>query len=152
MRLTIIPSDKAVYLNGISYNDLIWEGTPSDVHALQWVEQKGWLEFNDGKINEDISELPQWALNAQSAWNFENDKLMSAPLQPTAEQNKEIASKKLYDTDWATIPDISNPQKSNPYLINKNDFNIYRNIIRQFIINPVEGFIDWPVKPKAIWS
>jgi hypothetical protein len=54
MRLTIIPSDKAVYKDGLCYSnlDLSTCGIPDDIHALQWNEISGWLEFNDGKITE----------------------------------------------------------------------------------------------------
>jgi len=70
MRLTIIPSDKAVYKDGLCYSnlDLSTCGIPDDIHALQWNEISGWLEFNDGKINETIIELPQWALNCEAVW------------------------------------------------------------------------------------
>jgi hypothetical protein len=73
MRLTIIPSDGAVYEDGFSYSGLTWEGTPADVHALQWFDTQGWIEFTDKvKQNEAITELPQWALNAMGAWTVAN--------------------------------------------------------------------------------
>ena len=77
MRLTIIPSDGAVYEDGLCYSDLTWEGTPADVHALQWLDVAGWIEYEGPKVNEDITVLPQWALNAMAAWDVAN--------QPTPE-------------------------------------------------------------------
>lgn len=74
------------------------------------------------------------------------------PPPPTAEQNKQRASEFLYKTDWATISDVSDPTKSNPYLSNVQDFISYRNAVRQYAVNPVEGNINWPKKPKAIWD
>lgn len=68
MKLTIIHSDRAVYKDNIVYLDLILEGTPENVHALQWKDNEGWIEFNDGTSNQNITELPQWALNAIDAW------------------------------------------------------------------------------------
>ena len=152
MRLTIIPIDGAVYENELCYSGLVWEGTPLDIHALQWLDNSGWIEFNDGKTNESITELPQWALNAEAAWQIAYNQAHADPLPPTAEQNKETASKKLYDTDWTTIPDVSDSAKSNPYLINVDEFVAYRNTIRQYAVNPVEGYINWAVQPIAIWS
>lgn len=77
MRLTIIPSDKSVYVNEKFHNNLTWEGTPENVHALQWFETQGWIEFKDENpydnikpANENITELPQWALNAIDAWTI----------------------------------------------------------------------------------
>lgn len=80
MRLTIIPSDGAVYKDGLCYSHLTWEGTPNSVHALQWFNNTGWIEFNDDNpydnykpANETITELPQWALNALAAWEEANN-------------------------------------------------------------------------------
>lgn len=69
MRLTIIPSDRAVYKDGKTYSGMSWDGTPDTVHALQWFGQNGWVEFNDGTPNEQIGELPAWVTNALAAWD-----------------------------------------------------------------------------------
>jgi hypothetical protein len=66
MRLTIIPIDNAVYLNGICRAplDLTPCNIPENVHALQWYETEGEIEFT-GKPkppNEEITVLPEWAL------------------------------------------------------------------------------------------
>ena len=80
MRLTIIPSDGAVYEDGLCYSKLTWEGTPPNTHALQWFDTKGWIEYDDPDPtdgykppNETITELPQWALNAMAAWQVAYD-------------------------------------------------------------------------------
>ena len=74
------------------------------------------------------------------------------PPTPTAEFNKSVASSRLYDTDWTTISDVSDPVKSNPYLVNLADFISYRSALRKIAVSPVAGFLDWPVKPVAQWS
>jgi len=74
------------------------------------------------------------------------------PEPNTAEQNKQIAIASLKVTDWTTIPDVSNPAKSNPYLSNAQEFVTYRNAIRQYAINPVAGNIDWPTRPNEVWT
>jgi hypothetical protein len=71
---------------------------------------------------------------------------------PTAEQNKKTAVNNLKDTDWTTIPDVSDPTKSNPYLSNVQDFVTYRNAVRQYAINPVAGDINWPAVPQEVWT
>ena len=71
MRLTIIPADSTVYVDGASIMgmDLTSCGIPADVHALQWFDVKGWIEFNDDgdpftprPPNQIIEELPEWAV------------------------------------------------------------------------------------------
>lgn len=69
MLLTIIPSDGAVYKNGVSFPDLQLTGVPADVHALQWHENSGWIEYNTEAVNEPIAELPQWAIDAVAKWD-----------------------------------------------------------------------------------
>ena len=72
MKLTIINEDKAVYVDGKSYLDLPLPTIPSNVHALQWKETGGWLEFNDGQNNKPIDVLPQWANDAVGVWVIAN--------------------------------------------------------------------------------
>lgn len=150
MRLTIIPIDGAVYEDGVCYAGLTWDGTPENVSALQWFDVGGWIEFKDGKPNETITVLPTWADNAMAAWTVANTPVPPPP--PTAEQNQAYAATLLYQTDWTTIPDVGDPTKSSPYLVNVNEFLAYRNSVRQYAINPVAGNIDWATKPTAIWS
>lgn len=150
MKLTIIPIDGAVYEDDLCYSNLTWEGTPVNVHALQWQTSSGWIEFNDGTPNESITVLPQWADNAMTAWTAANTPV--PPVPPTAEQNKLTAINKLRATDWAATVDISDPAYSNPYLTNQNDFLAYRSQIRQIALNPVAGNIDWAIEPAAVWS
>jgi len=82
---------------------------------------------------------------------YENSKF--EPWEPpiSAEQNKATAQKLLLNTDWASVPDVSDPTKSNPYLSNVNEFLEFRNQIRPIAINPVAGKINWPKKPEPIW-
>ena len=63
MKLTIIPADGSVGEDGKFYNDLNLSscGIPADVHALQWENVAGWIEFKDPVPNQPITELPAWA-------------------------------------------------------------------------------------------
>lgn len=70
----------------------------------------------------------------------------------TAEMNKSYATNFLQQTDWTTIPDVSDPIKSNPYLTNSNEFIVYRNKIRKIAVTPMAGVLDWPPIPKAVWT
>jgi hypothetical protein len=79
MKLTIIPSDKAVYKDGVMRAqsplplNLTPCNIPDNVHALQWKETYGWIEFEenpDGTTpqNEPITVLPQWALDCVTVY------------------------------------------------------------------------------------
>ena len=117
MRLTIIPADGAVGKDGKFYNglDLTSRGIPSDVHALQWQDTAGWIEFNSPLVeNQHITELPAWTNCCMTKWTEANTPVPPQP--PSAQQNKTKAIRLLQDTDWTTIPDVGDPTKSNPYL------------------------------------
>ena len=97
MRLTIIPEDGAVYVDGVSYSHLDLSFIPSDIHALQWYDTYGELEFKrsfiDGQIvrpaNEILTELPAWANTAKTVWDAA--KVAEAEAQLAAEQAAEAA-------------------------------------------------------------
>lgn len=153
MKLTIIPSDGAVYEDGVCYSSLTWDGTPLNVHALQWQDVSGWIEFNDGSPNETITVLPQWANNAMDAWQVAYDTAHNPPTPPppTADENKQTAINYLQATDWTQIPSVSDPALSNPYLANKMAFDQYRNEIRQIALYPVAGDLVWATMPQEVW-
>jgi hypothetical protein len=78
MKLTIIPADKAVYVNGNSIPNFNF-GYPENVHALQWLETEGHIEFLTVNYvkpqNEIITELPSWAIDAVAAYETEENRL-----------------------------------------------------------------------------
>ena len=151
MLLTIIPVDGAVKKDEVGYIDLDLSSCaiPSNVRTLQWQETSGWLEFWD-KQNEDITALTSWTDCCLAVWTVANTPVPPSP--PTAEENKQTAVTLLQQTDWTQIPSVSDPALSNPYLANKNAFDIYRNAVRQYALNPVAGNITWPVAPTEVWT
>ncbi len=121
MNLTIIPSDKAVYVDGVVFSGLPISA-PSDIHALQWKNGRGWIEFVvdefDNKPNNlPLQELPAWAQETLPHW--ESAKLeLERHLAELAEQEAEaqrqeallledIAAKEAEVAAWiAANPDI----------------------------------------------
>ena len=151
MLLTIIPVDGNVKKDGVGYLELNLSscGIPPNVRVLQWQETSGWLEFWD-QDNQDITELPSWVDCCLSVWTVANTPVPPSP--PTAEDNKARAIYLLQQTDWTQIPSVSDPALSNPYLANKNAFDVYRNAVRQYALNPVAGNITWPTSPQEVWT
>lgn len=74
------------------------------------------------------------------------------PAPPSAEENKNTAVGLLQETDWASIPDIINPNINNPYLTNQQAYLDYRNTVRGYAVNPVAGYINWPTQPESTWA
>lgn len=71
MKVTIIPDDSYVAVDGDGSHrplNLSSCAIPDEVHALQWFDTKGWIEFDDPTDpfspkppNQIIEALPQWA-------------------------------------------------------------------------------------------
>jgi hypothetical protein len=161
MQLTIIRADKIVYEDGVSYSPLDVSSVPADVHALQFDTNinYGWIEYDlqpDGtlKPNENIFELPSWAITCQQEWATADYNAKNPP-PPTPEEAlfkcKSQAASLLSQTDWTAIPDVADPLKSNPYLMNQPEFVAYRNTVRNLAVNPVVDPV-WPVVPTEQWS
>ena len=95
MRLTIIPIDGFVCVDNVSkYQplDLSQCNIPADVHAIQWYDTKGWIEFSDDgdpftpkPPNELINKLPAWANKCVQVWNDYVPPEPPAPPEPPVE-------------------------------------------------------------------
>lgn len=55
---------------------------------------------------------------------------------------KNEAKKRIQNCDWAVLPDVK--------ISNKLDFENYRTILRNYILNPVENPV-FPEEPNPIW-
>jgi hypothetical protein len=66
--------------------------------------------------------------------------------------NKNQAVQLLQQTDWTTIPDVANPEVSNPYLVNVADFVEYRNHIRHIAVYPPAEQVSWPLPVVEVWG
>jgi hypothetical protein len=154
MKITIIPVDGSVGKDGKFYNDINLDSCniPANIHALQWDGVSGWIEFKDTAPNEEITVLPEWVNCCIIKWEQIDNTPKPDPVPPTAEQNKQTAIKKLKETDWAIVADVTDPSKSNPYLSNVQDFIAYRNSVRQYAIYPVSGNIAWDATPQEVWT
>lgn len=147
MRLTIIPIDSAVYKDGTTYANLKWTGTPANIHALQWFEDCGWLEFKNGEFpNQEITELPDWAVAAMAAWDVANNP--PPPPPPTPEEvkqsNLDAATQILKESDFTQLPDVN--------LANKQEWASYRLQIREIANNPPTTVIVFPLAPALLWN
>jgi len=66
--------------------------------------------------------------------------------------NKAQAETLLQQTDWTTIPDVSDPAVSDPYLTNSAEFAAYRSTIRKIAVNPPITVDVWAVAPDEAWA
>jgi hypothetical protein len=74
-RITIIPSDNAVYVDGVGISGIDCSTVPKGVHALQWGGVSGMVEFvdedpfdNKSLTPEILTELPAYAVALEAVW------------------------------------------------------------------------------------
>ena len=148
MRLTIITETSTVGKDSTFYNELNLTKCqiPSNVWALQWHGNSGWIEFNTPISNENITNLPAWANSCLDIWEAKDYEEKHPPALTPEEiivENKSKAEKLLLESDWSVLPDVS--------LVNKSEWETYRSALRQIAINPTVGPV-WPTKPQVVWQ
>ena len=95
MRLTIIPCDKSVYIDGVAYLDIdmtwISEIEGKQVHAVQWYDGEGEVEFVGNFENLKIKKLGvfEQAIELWNAKKTESDKLEQQRLEEEERLKKE---------------------------------------------------------------
>lgn len=131
------------------YND---ESGNSICLTVKWEEFAEEMPFSANTWDTEPWGLELYAKAKAGEYGEVKPFIIPPPVPPSAEGNKQTAIKKLQATDWAATVDIANPEYSNPYLTNQDAFLAYRSQVREYAVNPVAGFIDWPTEPTAIWA
>lgn len=110
MKITIIPSDGAVYKDGYSYLGLDLSFAPAEVHALQFntISNAGWIEFKQDDFgekpnNEKITTLPVWVNDCIAKWD-EAETARIAAEEAAAEAARIAAEKAAAEASLNTLP------------------------------------------------
>ena len=149
MKLTLIPDGKIIGIDGTFYQDvqqdLSW--IPSNVHAVQWSDSSGEIEYNDGTPNEVISELGIYS-QAQTDYNNETQRIVTA--KEAAATAREAArdywdelrtqrNQLLAETDYLALSDVTL----------STDMRTYRQALRDLPANTSDAANPvWPTKPS----
>ena len=121
MKLTVVPSDKTIVLDGVAvpnctHVDLSW--IPSDVHGMFFdtVKGKGFIEYEedavdgngDKKWGEEITEIGIWQ---QAVTDHANELSLAAAAYEAARDHlaevKEYRNAQLVWSDWTRLDDIT---------------------------------------------
>lgn len=73
MRLTIVPDDKVVIVDGEGYFDVDVSSLDANIHAIQWYDTHGEIEFKDETNNEKIEDI-SFCGPVVSAWGIAKKK------------------------------------------------------------------------------
>ena len=138
MKLTIIPDGKIIGIDGTFYEnvqqDLSW--IPSNVHAVQWSDSSGEIEYNDGTPNQIISELGIYS-QAQTDYNNETQRVAAA--RDYWEELRTKRNQLLAETDYLALSDVTL----------STDMRTYRQALRDLPANTSDAANPvWPTKPS----
>ena len=138
MKLTIIPDGKIIGIDGTFYEnvqqDLSW--IPSNVHAVQWSDSSGEIEYNDGTPNQIISELGIYS-QAQTDYNNETQRVAAA--RDYWEELRTKRNQLLAETDYLALVDATL----------STDMRTYRQALRDLPANTSDPANPvWPTKPS----
>ena len=153
MKITIIPIDKHIRIDDNSLSqikeDMTW--IPTNIHALQWYDTFGEIEYNDGTPNEIIEEL---GIYEQALETFDAEKQRRLREQLAEEELieasrdywKELRNKRdflLSQSDWTQGND------SPLTLQKKEEWKVYRQALRDAPSNTIDPKRPvWPLSPS----
>ena len=133
MKVTIIPDDKFISVDGIGYMGIStdWSYIPSVINAIQWDGSSGDVEYNDGSPNVGITSL---GVYEPAVTHHENERLRLIA-QEAADQailddknwNRVFRHKRslrLEDSDWTQGND--SPLSTSK----KTEWATYRQVLR----------------------
>jgi hypothetical protein len=131
-------------LNNMTNEDLLPLGWLPWIFTTVPVEQNQVLDGSTIVINSDE------IVETQLVRDLTPDEIQGRD-QQEMDTNKRQAEARLYETDWATIPDVSDPELSDPYLANVAEFTAYRSQLRKIAVNPPVVVSEWPLVPLSVW-
>jgi predicted metal-dependent hydrolase len=159
MRVTIIPEDKFISIDGKGLlniqHDFSW--IPQNVHAVQWYDTWGEVEYNDGTPNERLEELGIFEQAVEDYNNeivrIENQRIADEEAAEAArdywEELRVLRNQRLSESDWTQVADAPLTEEQ------KDAWKSYRQALRDLpenITDPKPLVIDknhpsWTVKP-----
>jgi len=91
MRVTILPDDKSVSVDGEGYGGLDLSFMDADIHAVQWYDTHGEIERKDPVTkkmtsNEELTSLDQFQ-QAIAAWQVKKDRVAAEVAAAATNQN-----------------------------------------------------------------
>ena len=153
MRLTVVPSDKIIIKDGKEYKVTDLSYLDSNIHAIQWYDDKGEIEYVDGTSNLVITDITPYN-QCVTDWEAAKTKEAEANVYTDEQwQNwfREIRDELLLDSDWTQVSDnkLSDSKKT--------EWQTYRQKLRdmpttkprtyeELVLNL--GHSDYPTKPS----
>lgn len=143
MKVTIVPADGLVIVDGFAAEGINMAGVYAAIHAVQWDGTTGWLELfpdvNGYKPpNIELTSIAQFQplIDAALLKKAQHDVVdVQPPPGPVDSQSlKQFAQSELSRTDWTQLADVG--------LVNAAEFAAYRAWCRTLIFTPTDPMAD----------
>ena len=161
MKVTIIPDDKFISVDGIGYMGIStdWSYIPSGINAIQWDGSSGEIEYLDGSPNVGITSL---GIYQPAVTHHENERLRlvaKAAADQAILDNKDWdsvfrnrRSLRLEDSDWTQGNDspLSNSKKTEwaTYRQTLRDLPSSKDAATRKAMSKDENHSGWPTEPS----
>ena len=152
MKVTIIPDDKFISVDGIGYMGIStdWSYIPSGINAIQWDGSSGEIEYLDGSPNVGITSL---GIYQPAVTHHENERLR---LVAKAAADQAILDNKDWDVEFRrqrrfVLEDCDWTQATDSPLSNskKTEWATYRQVLRDLPSNKDEATRKAMAQAKA---
>ena len=144
--VTVVPEDKMIIVDKQALRFDF--AAPANLHALQWHDSAGHIEYTDGQPNRPLTSADYDAVVAPfvALWQAEYDRLeeeRNRPLTPEkkAELIRQQRNALLSATDYRMMPDYPMSE------LCRENLKLYRQLLRDIPEQP--GFpnsVVWPIK------
>ncbi len=142
MRLTIIVPDKSIIIDGEGYSGIStdWSWVSEDIHAIQWYDTWGEVEYSDEKNNEKIEELGPYSVAVTHHQN-EKQRIIDQHAQWDYDWEwnrdwprliRKFRTIRLSNSDWSQVPDNSLTEEQ------REAWRVYRQELRDLPSNLTE--------------
>lgn len=150
MRVTIINRDDSVTINGKTHSGLDFSKFPENIHAIQWYETYGEVEYVTGAdgikpANEKIDNLEPYNY-LLDLWEIAEQEEIAERQRNTPTPEQIAIGKRnnlLVASDWTQLPDVTLTAEK------KAEWAAYRQALRDMTSDPNFPNIPFPVKPSA---
>ena len=155
MKLTIVTSDLLVVKDNEPHNVADLSYLDSNIHAIQWDNDKGEIEYKDGTLNKAITDISPYN---QCLTDWEAAKAQFVKDTTLPDIDWEIAFKAhrtnlLTESDWTQVADNKLTDEK------KAEWAVYRQALRDMPANKTTTYeelgkdkyfahSDWPTPPS----
>jgi len=154
MKLTVVPIDSVVCKDGECLHEIDLSWVPENIHAVQWKDDKGHLEFKNNDPNLPIDSLGIYE-KASELFDAKKQAILDEEIQRELsrdywEELRIHRDYRLTECDWTQLPDngLTDAQRI--------EWQTYRQELRDLtdVVTDPKPLVldpnhpDWPVKPQ----